>query len=373
MKMNTSLTVTRIKRSKLFHEDDGAYDSQASSRSVSPVDARNGNGDEHVNVNYGFEYDFVTSGPAMSEIRRSPQIDASGEAEEPEYQFRLFTSAPKSTPQVSHPATSTANTRIRLSPTPEPAALADALSLDKAHFLRPNRPQAYYFTSALPEKTVQGLKSQYNDIAVSTSDILSQAKSTKWPGTSLPWRLAHVELVKPVAKPNSLNQNTEASLGFGDPSLRGRSKKPSKKRRILLRRRLALRQTRGAQAKAAEETEREKRTRRNREKKVKKKEREKRKKLGTEREGDGAGEAAIDGDIDESARKQVRREVERSTLPIKNDPEKVNETTISVSNSSLVANTVADAVVAPPILEATSTSRPPPTRRAPTARTGVPT
>lgn len=254
--------------------------------------------------NYGFQYDFVDvnpatilpTGPVSSNPPRQtqPTGEEAGEEnekeedQEEEYQFRLFTSTAgsKPTPDATHgESSSTAvKLKIRLSPTPDPGTLADEPSLDRAHFVRPNRPLTYYLTSALPKETVQELRAQYVDAAVATADVLSRAKSSPWPGTVLPWRLVHIKLDRRQESKSKLNSSlpldyVQSQSQQAAGAAAARRSKPSKKRRILLRRRQTLRAERAAQAKVADETEREKRTRRNREKKVKRKEREKRKKL----------------------------------------------------------------------------------------------
>ncbi|KIW80173.1 hypothetical protein Z517_06788 [Fonsecaea pedrosoi CBS 271.37] len=332
----------RVKRSDLFrddHDDDDVDDtlpgSRGSSRSVSPCPTTHpkDDGENVLRPSYGFEYEFVapptasspkqkrkaklgsdlrapTKPESESAVNPKQEGEEEGEEEPLEFQFRLFTSSKKSrsttttsaarrpsqddvTTTTTTTTTTIADTRIRLSRTPEPAALEESLSLENAHFLRPHRPDSYYFTSALPDEATQALRTQYADVAVSTADILSRATRTKWPGAALPWRLIHVQLLHGKdrsAGAQPLRSSTSSSSSG--------SKRPSKKRRILLRRRLALRQELAAQAKATEETEREKRTRRNREKKVKRKEREKRKKVGVEeggQEGEGEGKAVGGG------------------------------------------------------------------------------
>jgi hypothetical protein len=267
----------RIKRSELFRADGSP---ESSSRSASPITAEGDHEDWAVHADYGFEYDFITAESCAPEVA---QVSLGTDASE-EYQFRLFTSAPKPT-IASQPDTSVTKPTIRLSPTPPPTALAESLSLDKAQFVRPNRPDHYYFTSAIPQETINALKAQYAAVAVSSSDVLVRAQSTNWPGAALPWRLIHVEFVNRVKPPSSTNKRILSSSVAQDVvhagSRLGR-KRPSKKRRISLRRRIALRAEMAAQASATQETEQEKRTRRNREKKVKRKEREKRKKLESE-------------------------------------------------------------------------------------------
>ncbi|ETI19347.1 hypothetical protein G647_09179 [Cladophialophora carrionii CBS 160.54] len=279
----------RVKRSRLFHEDDDSHASRASSRSISPGELPS----DIAEVSYGFEYDFVT--PTLSDVKTSRPPVAPlplDDAEKPEYEFRLFAPGPSSRAQHRQDQPGTADAKVRLSATPEPIALADVLSLDKAHFVHPNRPESYYFTAALPEDTVRQLKAEYAAVAMSSTDVISLAESTRWPGTALPWRVVQVGLLNKQSRSRvqqlstQVDSTTSQRNSSVQPKARARTR-PSKKRRILVRRRLALRKELASQAKATEEMEREKRTRRNREKKVKKKEREKRKK--SEAGGDEQG------------------------------------------------------------------------------------
>ncbi|OAP62054.1 hypothetical protein AYL99_04257 [Fonsecaea erecta] len=286
----------RVKRSDLFRDDDDAPGSRGSSRSVSPARSVENEEEGILKASYGFEYDFVAPNPSLRTSTLAPSKpapDVNLEEEDQEFEFRLFTSTSKPTVRPSQPDVPVADSKIRLSRTPEPAELADSLSLERAHFLRPNRPDSYYFTSALPKETIEALRSQYADVALSTSEVLCRAESTKWPGSALPWRLIHVELLDKSHRFQGVAQSAVSAMGTRDSSShmsQPRPKRPSKKRRILLRRRLALRQELAAQARVTEETEKEKRTRRNREKKVKRKEREKRKKMeAPEGEGELAG------------------------------------------------------------------------------------
>ena len=287
----TYLSTRRIKRSRLFR-DEVSEDSGATTRSPSPeslgANTQKNDPDNFQDVTYGFEYDFVTlkSAEMKPAVTSETQEADPEEQDEPEYRFRLFASASSSKAQQTQPEATKSQPKIRLSATPEPAALAEALSLENAHFIRPNRPDSYYFTSNTSEEVIHRLKLEYQDVAMSTSDVLSQAKSTRWWGTALPWRSIHVQLLTKAPK---TKRPAESKQG----PTRTRTR-PSKKRRVLHRRRLALREGLAAQTKVGEETEREKRTRRNREKKVKKKERDKRKKLEAQ---DGIELGMADGEI----------------------------------------------------------------------------
>lgn len=299
-------------------------------------------------VSYGFDYEFV--GPETRNTKALPPVDAHG-PEEPEYQFRFFATGPKPGTESTSLDQSTADVKVRLSATPEPVALAESLSLENARFVHPNRPETYYFTSALPDATIEELRSQYSQAAVSAADILDRAQSTKWPGTSLPWRTIQVELLnKPPKPPSVSHSSTNANQASARHKTEQSRTRPSKKRRILLRRRLALRSSLAAKTKAStEETEQEKRTRRNREKKVKRKEREKRKKLVAE-------EPRIEGEVkDASEVLTTEIEAQEGTEP----------------DNNLALNTMAEGDHKSIPLAHSGPKQPPtqvPTRRTPTSR-----
>ena len=292
------LKLERVKRSQHFQDEDSSKDSQVSTKSTSPV-VQNAVGQraEAVGGAYGFVYDYITPNVQETKIdpdrADSPSCEVAAGGGEPEYNFQLFASGTISKGQDTALGPFATGTKIRLSATPEPVAVTKQLSLEDANFVRPNRPEAYYFTSALKDEEVQRLRFAYQQAAVSTSEVLARAKSSRWPGTALLWRLFEVESLSKVAKserngatrPNTSTSEHSKSLQMSTSA----RTKPSKKRRIHLRRRLALRNELAAQEKASEETEREKRTRRNREKKLKKKERDKKKKL----EADGGGSHGV--------------------------------------------------------------------------------
>ncbi|KAI1609719.1 hypothetical protein EDD36DRAFT_467783 [Exophiala viscosa] len=371
----------RIKRSELFHGDS----SPQSSRSVSPTAASDHEDEPNPSkIDYGFEYDFISpdqkpAQPSQANITHEPSNDDN--ADEQEFDFRLFTTAATQPSQA-----------IRLSATPPPADPTEVPSLDEANFLRPNRPDNYYFTSALPPNSIGALKSQYATVALSTTDVLSLATLTNWPGTAIPWRCIHVKLTKPTKLSQGHDRKTVTKqLHSTTDSRRGR---PSKKRRILFRKRLALRANLAAQAEHDEEAEREKRTRRNREKKVKRKEREKRKKLESEDQPESIGtetraQGRLDKDEDHS---MIDKNVESQGAGTPSAAATINATTTAEqlrppsamkgaqpNKGSLLKASIADSApeavthsTPPTARRAAPTSRAPtsraPTSRAPTAR-----
>jgi hypothetical protein len=135
-------------------------------------------------------------------------------------------------------------------------------------------------------KAVGDRKIRIEQAAVSGEEILKQAKKRAW-GLEVPWR---VKVIKVVGKQKS---GVHDGVTVGKPNGAGlteeeagqiRKKRPSKKRRILLRGRKRAKdemtEKRRVEKESKEEAEREKRTRRNREKKVKRKLKEKAKKAG---------------------------------------------------------------------------------------------
>ncbi|KLJ12626.1 hypothetical protein EMPG_12356 [Blastomyces silverae] len=127
-------------------------------------------------------------------------------------------------------------------------------------------------------------KERFADAAVSGETILEGAKKCVWPGCHLPWRVIHLQTISSKNKskvPSDSSQTKGVTLlnPLTVTKVPKSRKKPGKKRRIVLRRRLAATRT-------AEAAEREKRTKRNREKQIKKRLKEKQKKA-TLRDGRG--------------------------------------------------------------------------------------
>ncbi|EEP76279.1 predicted protein [Uncinocarpus reesii 1704] len=132
------------------------------------------------------------------------------------------------------------------------------------------------FISKDPKK--QERRQNYLEVAVTSDQVLAAANSGVWPGCHLPWRVIH--FAAPFSKTSKVPSQTP--LSTTDPSLKPKKKKPGKKRRIMLRNRVAAKA-------AAEEADREKRTRRNREKKIKRRQREREKKTALQTVEHGTG------------------------------------------------------------------------------------
>ncbi|KDB24334.1 hypothetical protein H109_03779 [Trichophyton interdigitale MR816] len=221
------------------------------------------------------------------------------EEEEQEFEFRLFSSV--STRKTADESRSTTKghdgsglggvqkLRIRLrSPSPSARPLGDG------GFLVPFRGWDYYFSN--PElvmravgdtswqrgakdkntsKQLDALRDTFKDTAVDGETILARAASVAWPGCHLPWRVVHI----PGPKVKSVSSATPSTKSESSLS---KKKKPGKKRRIALRKRVVIK-------KMAEETEKEKRNRKNRERKVKRRQKEREKKAAA-RAAAGEGE-----------------------------------------------------------------------------------
>ncbi|MCJ1478413.1 hypothetical protein MMC13_007093 [Lambiella insularis] len=161
------------------------------------------------------------------------------------FTFRLFsTPATKPYPD-SHPPQV-----IIASPSPDP---------ENHGFLRPLRPDAFYFATATPAQ-----RASFQDAAREGNAVRAEGLS-RWSGCELPWRVVVGELA------TAGRVRREQSVGKGE----GGRRRMGKKRRVVLRKRMAGIKEREEAARVAavdkEAAEREKRTRRNREKKVKRK------------------------------------------------------------------------------------------------------
>lgn len=203
------------------------------------------------------------------------------EEEEQEFEFRLFSApvprkeaAGDSEKKINKDADNTVaevqtqKLRIRLrSPTPAPADAGEG------RFVNPSRGWEYYFsTPTLISKdrtigttfhstawggAIDEKRREFEAVAVDGGMVLKWA-SQDWPGCHLPWRI--IQLKRQDTKIPSKDVYMVDQPGrTTSPKTR---KKPGKKRRIQLRKKVAA-------ANAAKETEAEKRNRKNREKKIK--------------------------------------------------------------------------------------------------------
>lgn len=293
--------------------------STRSSPEVIPAD----NEEAHARLAQLLSFDISTS-PAQNgqPIEPLTQEKDKNDDEEEEFEFRLF-SAPKPTPSTTTKQDTskgsegeeikTQKLKIRLrSPTPVDAQPGDG------RFIVPFRGWRYYFTKpelmhispgdAIEEAQIAAeelnRRKEYEDIAVTGSEVLNWAKNTSTPGCHLPWRVFRLDW-KFHRVPKSLLRETEniSTNAAAVAEAEKKKSKPGKKRRIILRTRAAAKAAEKAKAEATSNmTEAEKRNRKNRERKIKRRQKEREKKAamaataGTATTTGGAGPTSVDGD-----------------------------------------------------------------------------
>ncbi|EWC47676.1 hypothetical protein DRE_03296 [Drechslerella stenobrocha 248] len=148
-----------------------------------------------------------------------------------------------------------------------------------------HRPSTYYLTPPLEEG---GDRAAQIRASVVSGEEVVHASTERWPGCELPWRITHLSLEG--SKDSSANTPSSSSLSLVDMAVLrandGRKRhRPNKKRRIILRKRRVVEETKApknatkkktkaknkAVVKRTEQEDREKRTRLNRLKKVRRK------------------------------------------------------------------------------------------------------
>ncbi|KAJ5290886.1 hypothetical protein N7478_000137 [Penicillium angulare] len=279
--------------------------SPASSRSPSPVDQSEFE-DAHARLGKLLNLDELIGINAPTDNADNAPLapGADDEDEEQEYEFRLFSAPTKPTPTTEtsgdttgkknsdgkpseggdKPSSGTQKLRIRLN---SPTAASG-----EGKFVKAFRGWQYYFsTSSLwndsgdkseEEADQAEKKKQFEDTAVTGEHVLSWTKSQPWPGCHLPWRVIHLKRHQTKLPPKDKDLPiyvVEGALPSKSPKTR---KKPGKKRRVMLRKRVAA-------AQVAKENDAEKRTRKNRERKLKRRQKA--------REEKAAAVAAAGGDV----------------------------------------------------------------------------
>jgi hypothetical protein len=264
--MATPQLAKRIRRTKIFS-------SRASSSSSSDEEVTSQTTIQEIQSSIGlayhFDYDIIENDSGRVTRFAHCQIDEpKPESEsipvdeapvgEEGFEFRLFATPHalpvaaagengEDIPKSARPTPAPTRINIR-SPTPDTPS--------DGRFLT-SRPKSYYFTPATTP-------SSFALATLSGPQVLFNSTSP-WPGARLPWRVTHLPASSTKAShPTALHPSKNA------PNFS--SRKPSKKRRILLRTRSKLLD---AKAKEKEEHIREKKTRLNRERKVKRREKEK--------------------------------------------------------------------------------------------------
>ncbi|KAL9580135.1 MAG: hypothetical protein Q9212_004670 [Teloschistes hypoglaucus] len=192
-----------------------------------------------------------------------PICAAIDEPPEDTYDFKLFSASKPKNDAGATTATLLPKVVLR-SPEPESG---------EPGFVRPRRPEGYYFTGARSREEQE----QYSDVAIEGGDIVKQSQ-LKWPGWELPWRVTTIKV-------NSRKRVPEAATQ-PEPGDSGKRKRMGKKRRIAIRVKLQTHKKKEESTKRTEVEkevlEREKRSRRNREKKIKRREKARALKKGPE-------------------------------------------------------------------------------------------
>ncbi|KAJ5702247.1 hypothetical protein N7488_009795 [Penicillium malachiteum] len=263
--------------------------SPASSRSPSPVDESDLQ-DAHARLGKLLNLDALIGPNVESEHTKNETQQDANEDDEQEFEFRLF-SAPTKTADTTRKAedgsgkksstekfsdggdkagSGTQKLRIRVrSPTPGSGDPSEG------RFVKAFRGWQYYFSNSSlwskrevesEEEADQATKKeQFEDIAVTGEQMMSWAKSQPWPGCHLPWRVISLKRHQTKMPPKNKDVPVlpiyvvEGALPSKSPKTR---KKPGKKRRLILRKRMAA-------VEQAKEADAEKRTRKNRERKLK--------------------------------------------------------------------------------------------------------
>lgn len=219
---------------------------------------------------------FATQDVKMDD---APQETAPADEDE-EMAFQLFAPS-RSTAKTAQPETEQTVQKIRIR--------SPSVDLAEAGFLKPGRPQSYYFAEPANGEEKAALAAS----ALSGEQIL-QLSTLPRPGSAYHWKVLQIP-----SSQLSRAARLQAPAGF---SKLGQLEAPTKRRRAGKKLRIKMR-TKAAASKAKQEAaqkakeakdeaEKEKRTRRNREKKVKRKAKEKAKKA---EGGDGGDDATGEG------------------------------------------------------------------------------
>ncbi|KAM0713532.1 hypothetical protein Q7P37_010494 [Cladosporium fusiforme] len=217
---------------------------------------------------------FATQDVQMND---APQEPAAVDDDE-EMAFQLFAPSKPAT-KDAQPEAEQSVQKIRIR--------SPSVDLADAGFLRPNRPQSYYF--AEPANGEE--KAELAAAALSGEQILKLSTLPR-PGCAYNWKVLHIPSSQ-VSRAARL-QTPAGFSKLGQLEAPTKRKRAGKKLRIKMRTKAAASKAKQEAAQktkeAKEEAEKEKRTRRNREKKVKRKAKEKAKKA------EGGGDAAQEGE-----------------------------------------------------------------------------
>ncbi|PWY83752.1 hypothetical protein BO94DRAFT_557605 [Aspergillus sclerotioniger CBS 115572] len=228
------------------------------------------------------------------------------EDEEQEFEFRLF-SAPVPTNTKKEDTKSATNDasaqklRIRVrSPTP------GATGPEDGRFVKPFRGWDYYFSApglmsgtsggelGEEEERLRAKRREFESVAVSGAQMVGFA-GVSWPGCHLPWRVVTLKTQQKGKKGSGVVE--EATTCVRDSVERAPTslKKPGKKRRIQLRKKVTAAEAKKKKEEEAKLLEAEKRNRKNRERKIKRRQKAREQKAAA---AAAAGEDALAAEMD---------------------------------------------------------------------------
>ncbi|XRM42824.1 hypothetical protein ABZX51_006036 [Aspergillus tubingensis] len=269
--------------------------------------------DVHQRLGALLDIDSLLAPPSDDNPTPQPTTNAD-EEEEQEFEFRLFSAPAKSSSknedqasaavESSSTATQAQKLRIRVrSPTP------GAVGVEDGRFVNPFRGWGYYFSAPgmmagekedelrrlEEEERLREKRRQFEDVAVSGVQVVGFS-GVSWPGCHLPWRVVTLKSEK--------KSKGAAVTCAKDPAERAPTslKKPGKKRRIQLRKRVSAAEERKKKEEEKKLLEAEKRNRKNREKKIKRRQKAREEKAAKAAAAGAAGEApAGQMDVDVSS------------------------------------------------------------------------
>ncbi|RAK94997.1 DUF2011 domain-containing protein [Aspergillus ibericus CBS 121593] len=259
--------------------------------------------------------------PAPTSTPQQPDnhTDNLNEDEEQEFEFRLFSApAPTSTTTAtkkndtttkdSNPTEEKPAQKLRIrvrSPTP------GAVGTEDGRFVKPFRGWEYYFSApGLMAGTGEGVEEEerlrvkrreFEDVAVSGGEVVRFA-GVKWPGCHLPWRVVTLKTQQKGKKGSGDADADAATTCVRDPAERAPTslKKPGKKRRIQLRKRVTAAEAKKKKEEEAKLLEAEKRNRKNRERKIKRRQKAREQKAAAAVAA-GGDAPAVEMDVDASS------------------------------------------------------------------------
>ncbi|KAJ5168579.1 uncharacterized protein N7482_004173 [Penicillium canariense] len=264
--------------------------SPASSRAPSPVNETDLQ-EAHARLGKLLDLDGLIGTNSIVEATNEaapPPADANSDDGEQEFEFRLFSAPTKAKDTSSHEPNMTDGNQTAANKDKKPTGeIRDNIGTQKlrirlrsptpsrdpseGRFVKAFRGWQYYFSTPtifgmdetpMSEGTKAERRRQFEDMAVTGEHITGWAKTQPWTGCNLPWRVIHLKRHQTKLPPASMDVPIYVVEGAPVSKSPTTRKKPGKKRRVQLRKKVAA-------AEAAKLSEAEKRTRKNRERKIK--------------------------------------------------------------------------------------------------------